>query len=109
MTIRIKQLTFEAIIGILEYERHTPQRVVVDVAMEYAYSEGVFIDYARVVHEIEELVIEKRFKLLEEAIEAIEILLTHQYSKLLKSLSIEIEKPDILEHCLVSLSKSVKF
>ncbi|KIM13004.1 MAG: hypothetical protein KU38_02890 [Sulfurovum sp. FS08-3] len=109
MTIRIKQLTFETIIGILEHERHTPQRVVVDVAMEYEYSKGVFIDYAKVAQEIEELVIKQRFKLLEEAIEAIEILLTHRYSKLLKSLSIEMQKPDILEHCIVSLSKSVKF
>ncbi len=109
MTIRIKALTFEAIIGILEHERRTAQRVVIDVTMEYEYSNGVFIDYARVVQEIEELVIENRFKLLEEAIDAIEILLTHRYRKLLKSLSIEIEKPDILEHCTVSLSKSVKF
>ncbi|MBN2824687.1 MAG: dihydroneopterin aldolase [Campylobacterales bacterium] len=109
MTIRIKQLTFEAIIGILEHERQKPQRVVVDIEIEYSYSTGELINYAVVSKEVEAMMIKNRFELLEDALITIEEHLTKQYQKLLKTLTIEIEKPDIMNNCTVSLSKSKRF
>ena len=48
MRIIIKDLTFETIVGILEKERHTPQKVILHVKIDYAYAGENFIDYANV-------------------------------------------------------------
>jgi len=109
LTIHIKELSFEAIIGILEHERQTPQRVVLNIDMEYEYQEGRFINYATVAQELTQLIITGGYELLEEAIIAIEKHLTQQYQTLLKTLRIEIQKPDILDNCVVSLSQHKKF
>jgi len=109
LTIHIKELSFEAIIGILEHERQTPQRVMVDIDMEYEYQEGNFINYAVVAEDIERMIVSNQYHLLEDAVIDIENDLSKKYEKLLKSLYIEIKKPDILGNCVVSLSKMKKF
>jgi dihydroneopterin aldolase len=109
LTIHIKALTFEAIIGILESERKKPQKVVIDIDMEYTFIDGDFINYAVVVQEVEERVKRSGYYLLEEAIIDIEKSIVDKYKKLLKSLHIEIKKPDILNNCIVSLSKVKNF
>ena len=48
MQIIIKDLTFETIVGILEKERHTPQRVILHVKLDYTYEAENFIDYSKV-------------------------------------------------------------
>ena len=48
MRIYIKDLSFEAIVGILEEERHTPQKELLHVKIDYDYNEGNFINYASV-------------------------------------------------------------
>ena len=48
MKILIENLTFFAIIGILENERITPQQVIVDCIIDYSYSKNNFINYAEV-------------------------------------------------------------
>ncbi|MBN2826274.1 MAG: dihydroneopterin aldolase [Campylobacterales bacterium] len=106
MTICIKQLTFEAIIGLLPFERQTPQRVIVDITMKYRYNNKHFIDYATVAQKVEEIIKTERFELLEEAVVTIEAHLMAQYQTLLEEFTIEIQKPDILANCTVSLSKT---
>jgi len=109
MTIHIRELSMDAIIGILEDERISPQRVVIDIDMEYAYKEGEFINYAIVAKSVEEMIVANQYLLLEEALLDIEKSLSMQYKKLLKKLYIEIKKPDILTNCVVSLSKVKNF
>ena len=46
MRIIIKDLTFETIVGILEEERHIPQKVILHVKLDYTYEAENFIDYA---------------------------------------------------------------
>lgn len=41
MTIHIEDLRFQAIIGILDFERTTPQDVVVDLTIKYKYKKSL--------------------------------------------------------------------
>ncbi len=105
MTIQISALEFECIVGILESERHSRQRVVVDVVMEYEYKDSRYIDYAKVAALIQECMICSKFKLLEDALEAIEELLFARFDQI-QSLNLSICKPDILPNCRVSVIKN---
>lgn len=106
MIIHIKQLSFEAIIGILDHERDIPQRVVVDIEMDYNYHQSEFINYATVANEVETMIKKNQYQLLEEAVLDIDTYLCKRYKHLLNKLTIEIQKPNIIDNCLVSLSHS---
>ena len=109
MTIHIKALTFEAIIGILQHERERPQEVVIDCTIEYHFVDGDFLDYACIVSDIQERVIQKRYYLIEEALEDLENYFIQHYKEKIQSLFIEIKKPDIFDNCTVSISQKRKF
>jgi len=104
VTIHIEELTFDAIIGILDFERTTPQRVVVNAEIEYAYEEGQYINYATVIEIITNLIETKEYKLLEEALEELAVVLIKSYPEI-TSVFIKISKPDIIDNATVSLSK----
>jgi len=108
MTIHIEDLTFDVIIGLLDFERDKPQRVIVNLEASYDYSDDRFIDYADMVILIQNKLKEKRYKLLENALLGIKEILYTTYPQL-KVLSIKISKPDILPECIVSLSKTWEF
>lgn len=108
MTIHIEDLTFDVIIGLLDFERDRPQRVIVNLEASYDYSDDVFIDYADMVLLIQNELREKRYELLENALLGLKELLTTTYPDL-QSLSLKISKPDILPQCTVSLSKTWDF
>lgn len=102
MKVYIEDLTFDCIIGILDFERVTPQKVVINISFEYDFSnKDEFIDYSKVSNDIENIMTEKKFELLEEAIIYIENNLTNSYK--IKNLKIKISKPNILPNCIVSL------
>jgi len=103
MTIHIEALTFDAIIGILDFEREHPQRVVVDLQLSYDYSENAFIDYADLCDMIETKIKTERYRLLEEALADLEALLIADYPHI-ESLSLKIAKPDIITNATVALS-----
>ena len=48
MIIRIKKLTFDAIVGILPHEREMAQGVCVDAKITYDFTKTQFIDDAHV-------------------------------------------------------------
>lgn len=108
MTIHIEDLTFDVIIGLLDFERDKPQRVVINLEANYDYSDEKFIDYADIVLLMKNTLKERRYKLLENALLGLKELLHSTYPKL-NSLTIKISKPDILDECTVSLSKTWKF
>ena len=105
MTIHIEELTFKCIIGILEFERVTPQEVIVNIEIEYEYEEENFINYVDVIELIEKQMIEKKYGLLERAIEELSQTIFSNYSKIMK-LNLKISKPNIIKNAKVSLSKS---
>ena len=104
MTIHIEELTFDTIIGILDFERTSLQKVVVETKINYIYTENNFINYVLVIEMIEKELKEQKFLLLEEALEAIGGLLLESYPQI-RSLYLKISKPNIISNASVALSK----
>lgn len=103
MKIQIENLEFNCIIGILDFERIKEQKVNINVSFKYKYiDENSFIDYSEVVSEIQSIMCEQKFELLEDAILYIKRHLKSNYK--IKKLKIKISKPDILPNCIVSLA-----
>ena len=102
-SVEIQELTFESIIGILDFERNTPQKVIIDISFTYNYSDNEkdFVDYSKVAELVKTTMIEKKFELIEEAIIYLEELLYKTFP--ITNLLIKIAKPDILEDCVVSV------
>ena len=105
--IEISNLEFEAIIGILEFERKKPQKVVVECKIKYKKVDD-FIDYAKVVEVIKYLMLEKKYKLIESALDDIILNLSKKYSNI-KMIKLKIVKPDILKNCKVGVKKVTIF
>ncbi len=108
MQIHIDALTFEVIIGLLDFERDRPQRVIIDLKADYDYSNENFIDYADMVLLIQEELHEKKYELLEEALLGMKDRLFSTYPQL-NTLQLKISKPDILKECTVALSNTWEF
>jgi len=101
MKIQIKNLTFNCIIGILDFERVTLQKVVVNLSFRYDFKDS-FIDYSKVASDIENIMKQEKFLLLEDAIIFLRKYLKSNYK--IKKLKLQISKPDIMPNCVVSLS-----
>ena len=102
MTIYIEDLKFQCIIGILDFERTTPQDLIVNFSCEYIY-EDMFINYVNIVDLIQNSMIDNKFKLLEDAILSLKSEIIKEFP-LINSYTIKLSKPSILDNCTVSLS-----
>ena len=102
MVIHIEELTFDTIIGILDFERVTPQTVIVDVKIEYQYKNQIFINYADVISLIEKQMIEKQYELLETALDELIKSITLKYSQI-ETITLKITKPNIIKNAKVAL------
>ncbi len=102
MTIHIEDLKFQCIIGILDFERETPQDVEVNLTIEYNYK-NEFINYAEVVEIIKNNMIKSKYLLIEDALNGLKIILLEKF-KLIQKLDIKLTKPSILADCKVSVS-----
>jgi dihydroneopterin aldolase len=103
MTIHIEALTFNAIIGLLDFEREHTQRVIIDLEALYPFEEGLFIDYADLTEIITQTIKKGHYELLEDALLELETVILAAYPQI-SSLYLKITKPDILSHCNVALS-----
>lgn len=108
MTIHIEALTFDVIIGLLEFERERAQTLIVDVAVDYSYQDKQFIDYAHMVQTIKSHLHLKQYLLLEEALLGLKTVLKQNYPTI-QTLFIKLSKPSILPQCNVALSHEWKF
>ena len=104
--IHIQELEFETIIGILDFERVKPQKVIVEVEIEYLDKKN-FIDYAQVVEHIKTIMIKREFALIEDALDSLTISLKEKFSSI-NQLRLKITKPKIVPNCKVSV-ESLKF
>lgn len=107
MTIHIQNLTFDTIIGILDFERTTPQKVIVDIDIEYEFDDE-FIDYSIITKLIQDSMNEHKFLLIEDALLWLKDTIVSKYPQI-KSLDIKITKPQILSNCSVGVSNFWKF
>lgn len=80
LTIEIKDLTFKCIIGILDFERIKKQRVIINISFNYQYSKNYFIDYSEVSELVKDIMKNRKFELLEDAIIFIEKKLYKMYT-----------------------------
>jgi len=107
MVIHVEDLKFQCIIGILDFERVTPQDVVVNLTLEYKQKND-FINYVDIVNIIKSQMIKKEFLLIEDAIKSISKKISKKFPQTNK-LNLKITKPSILAECKVSVSNSYKF
>ena len=108
MTIHIESLEFSTIIGLLDFERITPQKVIIDLELDYNYTNKNFINYADLATLIKNNIISNKYELLEDALIKVEKEIVKTY-KNTERVKIKITKPDILDDCIVSLSRENKF
>ncbi|MBN2896509.1 MAG: dihydroneopterin aldolase [Campylobacterales bacterium] len=108
MRIHIDALSLTCIIGLLEHERLTPQRVIVTCTIDYRYTDGEYIDYAIAVALIRKTLEEERFELLETAIEVVAQRFKARFDAI-EELYLHLCKPDILPNVRVGLSETFTF
>ncbi len=100
-TIVIEELTFKAILGILEKERNEEQLVVVDCEISYLQKVD-YVDYSKVCDVIQNMIIKNRYSLIEDAVDDIEKKLKELFPQM-KELYLKITKPEILKNALVGV------
>ena len=99
--IVIDDLSFKAILGLLENERKEEQLVVICAKIGYDDKEN-YVDYAVVCDMIQNIIINGKFKLIEDAIDELERALKNRFPQI-KSLYLKIRKPEILKNALVGV------
>ena len=102
MTIHIQDLKFQAILGILDFERINPQDIIINTTIEYHYEDD-FINYAEVVELIKSDMTKHKFLLIEDALTHLFIELKKKFPKIDK-IELKITKPSILPDVRVSVS-----
>ncbi len=105
LKVNIDDLTFDCIIGILDFERLKKQKVILNISFEYFFKEDSsnFIDYSEVVSFVESIMIKEQFQLIENAILFIRKELKSKWD--MKNLKVKISKPDIMKNCIVSVEE----
>ncbi|MCV6607660.1 MAG: dihydroneopterin aldolase [Campylobacterales bacterium] len=107
MTIQIEQLEFETIIGILKEEREFPQKVLIDLEIEYEYKDE-FLDYSKIVEFVTFFVQKNKFELVEVAVNETCQMLGDTFSEI-SQVTMKIIKPDIIKNAKVGVKTTKKF
>ena len=107
-TIYIEDLQIEAIIGILDFERHKPQLIIANCTIDYVHEGENFIDYAKVSHLIEEMLQKGQYLLIEDALDEIIFAIKDTFFAI-QSISLKLSKPKILTNCRVSVKKTINY
>ena len=107
MTIYIEDLKFQCIIGILDFERVTPQDIIVDITIDYQYNDE-FINYVDVSSLIKSTMKNEKFLLIEDALGFLVKKLKKEFF-LINTLDLKITKPSILPDCKVSVANFYSF
>jgi 7,8-dihydroneopterin aldolase/epimerase/oxygenase len=102
MTIHIEDLRFQAILGILDFERVEPQEIIVNLTLEYPFR-SEFIDYAHVAKSITSEMQNQKFLLIEDALLFFQDHLKQNFPQI-NTLHLKITKPSIMPDCKVSVS-----
>ncbi|WP_455755612.1 dihydroneopterin aldolase [Sulfurimonas sp.] len=107
MTIQIEDLKFQCIIGILDFERLTPQDVVINITIKYNYT-NKFINYVDISDLVKTTMKNEKFLLIEDALKSLNEKLKKKFP-LINTLDLKITKPSILPDCRVSVANSYTF
>jgi dihydroneopterin aldolase len=98
-TTGLKSLEIDCIVGIYEHERRTPQKVIVEIALDYDFgtvtgSDSIAdaVDYDDVARAVTALVQERQFQLIETMAEEAAAVLLATLSQV-QRVRLEIRKP----------------
>ncbi|PAF44779.1 dihydroneopterin aldolase [Helicobacter sp. 11S02596-1] len=108
LTLIIENFELEAIIGILDFERKIPQKILLEGVFTYDYHDKDFIDYIRVKNLIKELLETKQYGLIEEALLDIIKHLKQNFNPI-TSISLTLKKPQITNDCIVGVKVNKTF
>jgi dihydroneopterin aldolase len=108
ITLVIEKLEFEAIIGLLESERQTPQRVEIWAKVGVDHKKKSMVDYVLIRDVIQESVINEKFFTIEEALLKISKKIG-KISPRITKVSLKILKPSILQNAVVGVKIKKKF
>ena len=104
MTTIIKDYEFSTIIGLLDFERVTPQKVRVSTEFE----SGEFIDYVEMINLIEEIYAQEKFDTVESSLEICATKLKEKFGSL-SFLKMEILKIEIVKNATVGARAEFKY
>ena len=109
MTLCIKDLAMESIIGILPEERNVAQKIILNANIKYVYNqnEDNFLDYMKITNFIKECITNNKYGLLESALIDISNRLFSNFSSI-SSMFLEIGKPNITQECNISVYADFK-
>jgi len=107
LRIYIEDLTFKCIIGILDFERVKPQKVILNIELDYDYKKE-FINYAQVVELVKSRMKKKKFLLIEDALKDLGKNIKKKFPQT-NRVNLKITKPSILPDCKVSVSNTFSF
>lgn len=102
-SIFLEELTFEAIIGILPFEREKKQKIQID--SHFIYS-GDFLDYRELRDFIKNAFLQN-FRLLEDALEYFKSEIPKHFLQI-ESFCLKITKLEIFEDCKVAMQVEYK-
>ena len=91
--ILIQNLCVEAIIGIFPQERESPQKVLVNANISYE-KQNAYLDYVELASHIAKCLKERKYDLLENALDDIISSLKDSYPSITK-INLTLQKPDI--------------
>jgi dihydroneopterin aldolase len=101
MIIDIEDLKFKTIIGILDFERKKPQKVVVDISIKYDFKYK-YIDYVYIIDKVKKMMKKNKYELIEDALKDISLSIKAEFENI-KWIKMKIKKPDIIKGCMVGV------
>ncbi|MCX2716875.1 dihydroneopterin aldolase [Helicobacter sp. MIT 21-1697] len=108
ITLHIENLLCEAIIGVLENERHTPQQLLVEAHITYMYKQEQYLDYTLISEMISHHLQINAYELLESALLGVIDELKTQFNVITR-ITLCIKKPQILAPLIVGASVTKTF
>ncbi|WQT26239.1 FolB domain-containing protein [Helicobacter pylori] len=107
--VHIHNLVFEAILGILEFERLKPQKISVNLDLFYTQLPNkAYLDYIKIQEIIQNTMQEKRYFLIEDALKDLSHVLKTRYKEI-SELFLKISKLEISPNSQVGASVKIYY
>ncbi len=107
--VHIYNLVFEAILGILEFERLKPQKISVNLDLFYTQLPNkVYLDYMEIQELIQKMMQENQYLLIEDALKDLSHALKTRYNEI-SELHLKINKLEISPNSQVGASVKIYY
>ncbi|GAA6825064.1 dihydroneopterin aldolase [Helicobacter pylori] len=105
--VHIHHFVFEAILGILEFERLKPQKISVDLDLFYTQLPNkAYLDYIKIQELIQKMMQENQYLLIEDALKDLSHALKTRYNEI-SELHLKISKLEISPNSQVGASVKI--